>query len=498
MLPGRCRVYCNKIPLIYEGQRFGEQNGGWMHHPRNRTSARPSRLLWQPAPPPSQNPTNLPAGKTGAGNRPAGDRNGAAPCASVAAYIVYHIPGVLDRIIHTFCLFIAEGVWYNNTITAAERPERGIMKKIGKFIGRFLQNTDKLIWVVALGLSTLSVLLLTGIYEAGYVQLRTVQVQAIAVGIGVAGAVIAAQFDPEDLAGLWKLYVPPVALLMVMTYFMGTVREGSTNKSWLDLGFVSIQPSEFLKIAFILTFALHLSKVGDGLNEPRTLIPVLIHGAIPVGMVLIQRDAGVALIVVCILCAMLFAAGLAARYIAMAAGALVVAAPVLWFGVMSEYQKLRFLVLFDPEHDPLGITYQQNRGLTAIGSGQIFGIGIFNDNHIYVPENYNDFIFTFLGESLGFVGCFLTILALAVLCGRILHNGLRSHTQVGKFVCVGVFAMIAFQAVINIGMCLMVAPVIGITLPLLSGGGSSVLSVYAGLGLVLGVYADSNKNMFSN
>ncbi|MEA5010400.1 MAG: FtsW/RodA/SpoVE family cell cycle protein [Angelakisella sp.] len=370
------------------------------------------------------------------------------------------------------------------------------MKFIGRFIKKFYQSTDKSIWVVALGLTALSVLLLTGIYECGYVQKRTVEVQIIAAGIGVVAAIIAASFDPEDLAGLWKLYVPPVVLLMVMTYFMGTIREGSTNKSWLDLGFVSIQPSEFLKIAFILTFSLHLSKVKEDINEPHTLFWVLVHGAVPVGMVLLQKDAGVALIVAFIMVSMLFAAGIAGRYIAMAAGALVVALPVLWFGILSEYQKLRIMVLFDPEHDPLGITYQQNRGLTAIGSGQIFGIGVFNENHIYVPENYNDFIFTFLGESFGFVGCLLVIVALAYLCGKILHTAIESRSSVGRFVCVGVFAMIAFQAVINIGMCLMVMPVIGITLPLLSGGGSSVLSVYIGLGMVLGVYADSNRNMF--
>ena len=372
-----------------------------------------------------------------------------------------------------------------------------IMKKIGRFLSKFFQNTDKVIWVVALGLSALSVLLLAGICDAGYVQVRTVQVQAAAAAIGIAAAVIAAQFDPEELAGIWKLYVPPTLLLMVLTYFVGTIREGSTNRSWLSLGFLSIQPSEFLKIAFILTFALHLSKVGDDINQPRSLVPLLVHGAIPVGMVLLQKDAGVALIVACIFGAMLFAAGLSWRYIGMAAGGAALAAPVLWFAVLSDYQKQRIMVLFDPEHDPLGITYQQNRGLTAIGSGQVFGIGIFNDNHIYVPENYNDFIFTFLGESLGFVGCFLVVAALAILCARILANGIRSRTTVGRFVCVGVFAMIAFQAVVNIGMCLMVLPVIGITLPLLSGGGSSVLSVYIGLGLVLGVYADTNRNMFS-
>lgn len=369
------------------------------------------------------------------------------------------------------------------------------MNRIIRVSTGVFQTMDKWTWLIALGLSILSILLLIGIYESGYVQVRTVQVQAIAIAIGAIGALIAAQFDPEDLAGLWRLYVPPVVLLMILTYFIGTAREGTNNRSWLNFSFFSIQPSEFLKIAFILTFAIHLSRVGDDLNAPRSLIPVLIHGLIPAGMVLLQGDAGVALILFCIMAAMLFAAGLSIKYIVAALGSLMIVAPIGWF-LLSDYQRNRFLALFNPEADPLGINFQQNRGITALGSGQIFGIGIFKEGHIYVPDNYNDFVFTFLGESLGFIGCFFALLAIAILCGKILHTGVHSHTIVGRMICAGVFAMIAFQVIINVGMCLRLLPVIGITLPLLSGGGSSVLAVYAGIGLVMSVYADNHKSMF--
>ena len=140
---------------------------------------------------------------------------------------------------------------------------------------------------------------------------------------------------------------------------------------------------------------------------------------------------------------------------------------------------------------------QQLEGLDSLGSGQIFGIGLFAENHNYVPEMYNDFIFTFIGESLGFVGCVAVILALAVICGRILWTGAVCKSYVGKYICVGVFAMLACQIVINIGMCLMVLPVIGITLPLLSAGGTSVVSVYLSLGLVMLVHGSNRKNMFT-
>ena len=175
-----------------------------------------------------------------------------------------------------------------------------------------------------------------------------------------------------------------------------------------------------------------------------------------------------------------------------------VSVPVVWFQLLSDFQRERILSLFDPQQFAETTAMQQLEGLDSLGSGQIFGIGLFAENHNYVPEMYNDFIFTFIGESFGFVGCVAVVAALSIICGRILWTGAVSRSYVGKYICTGVFAMLAFQIIVNIGMCLMVLPVIGVTLPLLSYGGTSVLSVYLSLGLAMLVYGGNKKNMFGS
>ena len=372
------------------------------------------------------------------------------------------------------------------------------MKSFFRILQKTIYKTDKLLLSVAFLISCLSITLLLGLEQSEFIGGRTVQVQMIAIGLGLIGAMVSTIFDPETLARMWKIYMPPVLFLMVLTFFIGTQREGSANQSWLVIANVSVQPSEFLKIAFILTFALHLSKVREELNTPKNLILLALHGGFPVFLVLLQKDDGVALIMASIILIMLFVAGISKKLIFAGLSSLVVLVPILWFNVLSEFQKQRFLVIWDKTLDPQGIAYQQLRGLTALGSGQIFGNGIFQDQHLYVPENYNDFIFTFLGESLGFVGCVCFLIALTILCMRILQTAMKARDYLGKYICVGVFAMIVVQAIVNISMCLMVMPVIGITLPLLSAGGSSVLSTYAGLGIVMCVYADNHRNMFSD
>lgn len=174
----------------------------------------------------------------------------------------------------------------------------------------------------------------------------------------------------------------------------------------------------------------------------------------------------------------------------------VVSVPVVWFRLLSDFQKERILSLFDPQQFVETTAMQQLEGLDSLGSGQVFGIGLFAENHNYVPEMYNDFIFTFIGESFGFVGCVAVVAALSIICGRMLWTGAVSRSYVGKYICTGIFAMLAFQIIVNIGMCLMVLPVIGITLPFLSYGGTSVLSAYLSLGLVMLVHGSNKKTMF--
>ena len=149
------------------------------------------------------------------------------------------------------------------------------------------------------------------------------------------------------------------------------------------------------------------------------------------------------------------------------------ALPVIWYGFLDEDKRMRFITLFNPELDPSGGGYQQRYGRIALGSGKLWGKGIYSGNHQYVPEMYNDFIFSFIGEALGFLGCLAVLGLLAALCLRILRVGNRAKDSLGRYICVGVFTMIASQTVVNVGMCLSVLPVIGVTLPLFSGGGTS-------------------------
>lgn len=364
---------------------------------------------------------------------------------------------------------------------------------------KFQYRSDKLNLVLALGLSSLSVLCIYAVHLAGYCKDRPYKIQAVASLLGLCAIVVmVSAFDYENLAGMWWAYYPLTAAIMVYTAFFGETRPGTDNRSWLPIpGFTTIQPSELWKIAFILAFAWHLAQVRDEINRPRNLIPLLMNACLGVGVVLLQKDTGVALVMAAIAAAMLFVAGLSWKLILGGGLAAAVTAPLAWTYVLSDYQRNRVLGVFNPQVQEFeDITWQQLEGLDSLGSGQIFGIGLFAENHNYVPEMYNDFIFTFIGESLGFVGCVAVVAALAMICGRILWTGVSSRSYTGKYICTGVFAMLAFQVVVNLGMCLMVLPVIGVTLPFLSYGGTSVLSVYASLGLVMMVHGANRKNMF--
>ena len=369
------------------------------------------------------------------------------------------------------------------------------MKRIFRAVTSYLRQTDKWLWAMCLALSAFSVLLLGGIHDSGNainaadVGLRQIAVQAGAAAIGAAAAVVISRFDYHTLGRLWKLHVPLMYGLVLLTFLIG---EGTAarpeDKSWLRLGPLTLQPTELLKISFILTLAYHIYKLHDQVNRPVNLLAICVHGAIPVLLVHFQGDDGTALVIAFIFVGMLFAAGVSWKY---------VAAAVAWNYVVNPDQKQRILALFDPNADLLGGLYQQYNAKLAIGSGQIWGKGLFGVSHQYVPEVHNDFILAFIGESFGYVGCLAVIALFGALCCKMLHNARRAEDSLGRLICVGVFTLISAQVFVNVGMCLMVLPVIGITLPFLSAGGSSVLAIYLGLGLVLSVYMHTSRNLFS-
>ena len=291
----------------------------------------------------------------------------------------------------------------------------------------------------------------------------------------------------------WGLVLPTLVLHNVHAGFIviGYDAGGTSNYSWYRVGGMTFQPAELAKLSFILTLAWHLDHVRGRVNRPRNLLALLLHIALPVLAIHIQGDDGTALIFAGIGVVMLFAGGLSLPLalgglgLAAAGGAaLLLAKPDLLKG----YQFQRILAVLTPEDPALAdIAYQQNKAAMAIGTGGLTGQGLFQDESIFIPNAWNDFIYSYLANALGFLGALAVLALLFAIMLRTLHTAAASADLLGRLLATGVFAALFWQCVINIGMNLQVLPVIGVTLPFFSAGGSSVLMVYLGVGLVLSV-----------
>ncbi|MBQ7834727.1 MAG: FtsW/RodA/SpoVE family cell cycle protein [Ruminiclostridium sp.] len=375
------------------------------------------------------------------------------------------------------------------------------MKKIFSAVWDYIKRLDKVLLLICLVLSFSGIFLLytLNLNEISpYVSDRQWKIQLIASCLGIFAALVISAIDYRLIAKMWWLYTPASLLLVLLLFTpLGVGVDGADDIGWLRIGSFQFQPSELLKIAFIMTFSLHLSKVGDKLNELPNMLLLAAHGLIPVGLIMLQGDDGSALVFLFMFIAMLFSAGLSWKYMLAAGIAVPAAAVFAWNFLMQPHQLKRFQVLFDEEmqqSEILGIYYQQWLGKKALGSGQLTGLGLFgSENYTYVSEIDTDFIFAYIGMTMGFVGCILAIIMLGSLCLRVIFVSSSSKDSLGRYICAGVFAMYFFHSVINIGMVLAVFPVIGIPLPFLSAGGTSVLSMYVSAGLVMSVYAHRKK-----
>ncbi len=314
----------------------------------------------------------------------------------------------------------------------------------------------------------------------------------ITIIIGIIACLLISTVDYQIISKLWPVIAVVFVLLMIITYFFGTAPSARTDaRCWLDLGFVTIQPSEFLKVGFIVTFSYHLDMVKDHINKIKTVIPLVLHGAVPTVLTIITGDWGMAVIFLLIFVGMLFLAHVNLGYFLAGLCVIVVGFAVAWqTGLINGLQRERITALFYPE-SYADVMYQQNNGKVAMGSGGWFGEGYLKGQMTQnglVPENQNDMILSVAGEELGFVGAVAVIVLLAFLVLKIFTVGLRARDNVGYLMCTGTAVMIFAQLVVNVGMELSLLPCIGITLPLFSSGGSSALSIYLALGIVFSVY----------
>ena len=348
---------------------------------------------------------------------------------------------------------------------------------------------------------------------------RRAVVQAGAAAIGLCVAVLLSNIDNRSLVKVWPVHVAVTWGMVLPTRFIRTVTVGpltigynagdTDNYSWYKLGGFTLQPTELAKISFILTFAMHLNNVRGKINEPKELGKLLLHMLVPILIIHIQGDDGTAIIYGIIACCMMFSAGLSWKYIIGAISAAAVAVAVA-FGFFSDkigkgYQWYRILAVIDPENKTgwapsetvwKNIIYQQQRGEIALGSGGIFGNGIFGGSYYSVPNAHNDFVLSWIGNATGFVGCCVVLGILFALVCKTFATGARSEDMLGSFICAGIGGALMAQIAVNVGMNLRVLPVIGVTLPFYSAGGSSVLMLYICVGLVLSVYMHNTKKLF--
>lgn len=370
----------------------------------------------------------------------------------------------------------------------------GNFSKMLRAIKNYFKFCDRTMLLFCLITSAFGVFIIYKCTTYFYNTLSYTYVQLAAALLGLSLAILISLIDYRAMARLWKLHTPIAVLLVGLTFFFGLKNQGADDRAWLQIPFTSLtfQPSEILKLSFILTFALHLETVKEHMDSLPQVLLLCAHGAIPTLLIVMQGDDGSALVFLFIFLFMIFSADLSWKYIIPPLACLPAAVFVLWKYIMTPDQKARIEVVFNPEAYPLTISVQPRQGRIALGSGMLLGKG-FDANLRKVPAVQSDYIFAFIGETLGFLGCLAVIILLGSICFRAIYNAHKSDDYLGKFICVGVFAMLSAQTVINLGMVLSLLPVIGITLPFFSAGGTSVVVTYCGLGLVLSVAYHNRK-----
>lgn len=373
------------------------------------------------------------------------------------------------------------------------------MRVLKSFVN-YLKNAEKIYWLIMLMISAYSLLLLKTVPTTSGSK-SYFMTMLIAIALGYFGAIIITLIDYHDVSVFWYIIAGLCLFLMIFTLKFGisvTNTGGVDARAWINLGGTSFQPSELVKIGFMVTFAKHLSALKERglLKSPLHVVLLACHALIPVVLVHLQGDDGAGIIFFCMFLAMAFGAGIQLRYFFALFAAIGIAFPLAWKYVLADYQKQRMLVTYQldaKDKSDMVLTYgwQQYQARTSIGSGGLSGRGLFHSprvNSKIVPVQESDMIFSVAGEQLGLIGCCVLILILLLLLWRTLYIARKCPDLLGSSICMGFFGMIAAQMIFNLGMCLDLLPVMGVTLPFFSAGGSSAACLYFGFGLVENVY----------
>lgn len=370
------------------------------------------------------------------------------------------------------------------------------MQKLRQTIVGAVRCVDPVLFFCVMALCFISIVTVYGAVDNFGQSKLKMQVAMFLVGSVV--TVVIASIDFRLIVDkLWLPMLIASALILAITLIWGEsgVNMETGNKSWLTIPIVGmmIQPSEFVKFAFVCSFSKHLFTLQDRINKPQSVLMLAGHAGLIVGLILLSGDLGVALVYLAIIAIMLFCAGLHLGYFGGAGVALVLLSPYLW-EKLEPYQQRRIIVGFNPELDPMGKGYQPLLSRQAIANGGFFGNGVLGGHYYEILDaSHTDFIFATICEKFGFLGGLVVLILFMVIVVRIFMIArLAIHSDYGGLICVGVGAMFVVQILENIGMNLAMLPVVGITLPFLSCGGSSMLATFMMVGLVHSVWSHSS------
>ena len=373
------------------------------------------------------------------------------------------------------------------------------MKSFGRTLWDKLRQIDSVLFACTFILSAISLITIFGAVD-NFGRSKLIMQSAMVV-LGTVAIFFLANFDYRFFVDRFFVFMLlGSVLILAVTLLFGSTGESreTANRSWLNIPIINIaiQPSEFVKLAFLCTFAKHLDTVKGRINRPKTLLFLLLHAGLIAGLILLSGDLGVCLVYFGIIAVMLYCAGLSGWYFVGVFALLAISFPFLWDFLRTDQQN-RIIFGFNPELDVENVGMQALMSRDTIAAGGFFGQGLFGGS-LYedLPASHTDFIFSTICEKFGFVGGFVVVITLLVMAFRLIYISRQCRDGVGKLICGGIAAIIILQTAENLWMCVAAVPVIGITLPFVSYGGSSMLAMYLIMGLAHSVAAHEKKFFF--
>ncbi|MBX4187144.1 MAG: rod shape-determining protein RodA [Candidatus Doudnabacteria bacterium] len=323
--------------------------------------------------------------------------------------------------------------------------------------------------------------------------------QLIFTVLGFAGMFALAFFDYRKLKGTTPYLYLLIVASLILVWFLGVNVRGSTR--WIDLGIFRLQPAEFAKLAMVVIMAKFLDQSGEKLKDARYVVLCVLYIVIPAGLVLVEPDLGSALVIFFTWLAMLLFSRINKKHLAILFCLGLVVSSLGWFFVLKDYQKQRVYTFINPANDPQGAGYNVLQSIIAVGSGSITGRGVgrgLQSQLKFLPERQTDFIFASTAEELGLFGSVFILGLFGVILFRLVKATKHARDNFGMYLSLGIFFMLLIQIVINVGMNVGILPVTGIPLPLLSYGGSSLMTTLLALGLVQSIVARQKALRFGN